>query len=418
MNKYQETLDWLYNQLPMYQKQGAKAYKKDLTNTVLLMEYLGHPEKNSKAIHVAGTNGKGSTSHMLASILQEQGYKVGLYTSPHLVDFKERIKINGEELSEQFLIDFVAKHKVFFENNSLSFFEMTVGLAFEYFKERQTDYVVLETGLGGRLDSTNVVDPVVAVITNIGLDHTQFLGTTLPEIATEKAGIIKQNKPVVIGEYHTETFPVFEKIAQLKNAFLHKAFDLEQVNYVCEVKGFYQKHNLKTVVQTIFVLRSLGIQISEKAMKNGLAKVIQNTGLMGRYQQTQTNPKVICDTGHNKEGVSQVVAQLLTESYEVLHIVFGVVDDKDLSSVLPILPKEAKYYFTKPSIARGLSEKILSEEAKKYQLQGEAFFSVENAILRALNCANPKDLVFVGGSTFVVADYLTKVKSLENQSNN
>lgn len=406
---YQETLDWLFNQLPMYQKDGAKAYKKDLSNTLLLMDYLGNPEQHIKAIHVAGTNGKGSTSHMLASVLQEQGYQVGLYTSPHLIDFRERIKINGKEIAQEYIVDFVAKHKSFFEQNALSFFEMTVGLSFEYFKDSKVEYVVLETGLGGRLDSTNVVTPLVSVITNIGLDHTQFLGTTLPAIASEKGGIIKQNRPVVIGEYHEETFKVFQEIANQKNASLYKAFDLEAIVYECELKGVYQKHNLKTVIQTINVLKTLGVDIADKSIENGLYKVIQNTGLLGRYQVVQESPKLICDTGHNKEGISLVVSQLLEEDFKKLHIVFGVVDDKDLSGVLPLLPKQAVYYFTKPSIARGLSEEKLKASAQEYGLVGDNYATVEKAVNIALSKANPKDLIYVGGSTFVVADYLLSI---------
>ncbi|GGF61052.1 bifunctional folylpolyglutamate synthase/dihydrofolate synthase [Wenyingzhuangia marina] len=413
---YQETLDWLFSQLPMYQKDGAKAYKKDLSNTLLLMDYLGNPEQHIKAIHVAGTNGKGSTSHMLASVLQEQGYQVGLYTSPHLIDFRERIKINGKEIAEEYIVDFVAKHKSFFEQNALSFFEMTVGLSFEYFKDAHVDYVVLETGMGGRLDSTNVVIPLVSVITNIGLDHTQFLGTTLPVIAKEKGGIIKQNRPVVIGEYHEETFAVFQETANQKNAPLFKAFDLEAVVYDCELKGIYQKHNLKTVIQTIEVLKTLGIKITDGSIENGLSKVIQNTGLLGRYQIVQEAPKLICDTGHNKEGISLVVSQLLAEDFEILHIVFGVVDDKDLSSVLPLLPKQAAYYFTRPSIARGLSQEKLKASAQEHQLIGESYATVEKAVNEVLSNANPKDLIYVGGSTFVVADYLS-LPTTNNDSN-
>lgn len=406
---YQETLDWLFHQLPMYQKDGAKAYKKDLSNTLLLMDYLGNPEKEIKAIHVAGTNGKGSTSHMLASVLQEEGYRVGLYTSPHLIDFRERIKINGQEISEQYIINFIAKHQSFFEKNSLSFFEMTVGLSFEYFKDSNVDYVVLETGLGGRLDSTNVVIPLVSVITNIGLDHTQFLGTTLPAIALEKGGIIKEHIPVVIGEFHAETFPVFKEIAEKKQSKLHKAFEFEEQVYDCELKGVYQKHNIKTVIKTVEVLNSVGVHISEIAIREGLLKVIQNTGLLGRYQIIQESPKLICDTGHNKEGISLVVNQLLQEEYRQLHIVFGVVDDKDIHSVLGLLPKHAVYYFTKPSIARGLSEEKLKVAAEVHQLKGASFSSVKQAVSKALLSASSQDLIYVGGSTFVVADYLFSI---------
>ncbi|MEN8826621.1 MAG: folylpolyglutamate synthase/dihydrofolate synthase family protein [Wenyingzhuangia sp.] len=404
---YQETLDWLFHQLPMYQKEGAKAYKKDLSNTRLLMNYLGHPEKAIQAIHIAGTNGKGSTSHILASVLQEQGYRIGLYTSPHLVDFRERIKINGQEISEQYIVDFVEKHKDFFQRNALSFFEMTVGLSFEYFKDLGVDYVVLETGLGGRLDSTNVVHPLVSVITNIGLDHTQFLGTTLPAIAIEKGGIIKENVPVVVGEYHPDTFPVFENISVQKKAKLYKAFELEDTSIHCELKGAYQKHNIKTALKTVEVLNNLGVEVSKTATKTGLAKVTQNTGLLGRYQMVQEAPKILCDTGHNKEGISLVVQQLLQEQYQQLHIVFGVVEDKDLRSVLPLLPKNAHYYFTKPSIARGLSEKKLKLIAEKHGLIGAEFSTVAQGVSQAILKATTEDLIYVGGSTFVVADFLS-----------
>ncbi len=407
---YQETLDWLFGQLPMYQKDGVKAYKEDLSNTILLMDYLGNPEKKIKAIHVAGTNGKGSTSHMLASILQEQGYKVGLYTSPHLIDFRERIKINGKEIPEKYVIEFVEKHKAFFEENFLSFFEMTVGLAFEYFKDFQTDFVILETGLGGRLDATNVVTPLVSVITNIGLDHVNLLGDTLPLIAVEKAGIIKKEIPVVVGEYDEETYPVFKEISDQKNSTRYNAFELNQIEYNSDLKGFYQQKNIKTAYQTIQVLVGLNIDVSEESIQKGFSKVIKNTGLLGRYQVLQNNPKVICDTGHNKEGLSLVVNQLSSEQYDKLHVVFGVVDDKELDSVLSLLPKNAIYYFTKPSISRGLSEIVLKEKAFEYKLLGEMYKTVQKAADEALTCSSKKDLIFIGGSTFVVADYLMNIK--------
>lgn len=403
---YQETLDWLFNQLPMYQNQGAKAYKTDLSNTLLLMDYLGNPEKSLKCIHVAGTNGKGSTCHMLASVLQEQGYKTGLYTSPHLLDFRERIKINGEKISKEFIVDFFKTHKVFFEKNHLSFFEMTVGLSFQYFKDCQIDYVVLETGLGGRLDSTNVVDSLVAVITNIGLDHTMFLGDTLPKIAKEKAGIIKRDTPVVVGEYQMETLEVFSEVSKKMNAKLYKAFDLKEVYFECDLKGVYQLKNIKTAYKAIQVLRSLKVDILEESVENGLKKVIGNTGLLGRYQVLSKNPKIICDTAHNKEGLSLVLNQLLKESYCKLHIVLGVVSDKDLVSILSLLPKEAVYYFTKPTIARGFSEVKLKKLAEDFNLIGNNFNNVDVAFKNALNKADKKDLIFIGGSTFVVADYL------------
>lgn len=413
---YQETLNWLFHQLPMYQKQGAKAYKKDLSNTLLLMDYLENPEKELKIIHVAGTNGKGSTSHMLASILQEEGYKVGLYTSPHLIDFRERIKINGKEISKDYVVDFVKKHQSFFEVNSLSFFEMTVGLSLAYFKNTKVDYVVLETGLGGRLDSTNVVLPLVSVITNIGLDHTQFLGDTLPLIAAEKAGIIKENIPVVIGEYHPETFPVFQTTAIDKNAVLFKAFELEDLSYTSDLKGNYQSKNIKTAYKAIQILKELDVQIAENSINKGLKKVIRNTGLLGRYQIIQENPKIICDTGHNKEGVALVIDQLLSENYKTLHIVLGVVNDKDLNSVLPLFPTDAKYYFTKPSIERGLSQETLQKTSLELGLKGESYVTVASAVHTALQKAESEDVIFVGGSTFVVADYLVEKKKLDEST--
>jgi len=411
---YKETLDWLFHQLPMYQKIGGKAYKKDLSNTLLLMRYLGSPERKIKAIHVAGTNGKGSTCHMLASILQEQGYRVGLYTSPHLIDFRERIKINGEVITEEYVVDFVKKHKNFFEQNSLSFFEMTVGLAFDYFSDTEVDYVVLETGLGGRLDSTNVVDPLVSVITNIGLDHVQFLGNKLPLIAAEKAGIIKRNRPVIIGEFNEDTFPVFNEIAARENSSLHSAFNLKDENYRCGLKGLCQKYNIKTVLQTVKVLKEIGVQINEKSVEDGFVNVIENTSLLGRYQTLQESPKIICDTGHNEEAISLIVEQLLKEDYKKLHFVLGAVDDKDLNKVFPLLPKKAYYYCTKPSIARGVSENSLYNQVIEFGLEGDVFTSVEIAVEQALLNANKSDLIFVGGSTFIVSDFLIHLRKNNN----
>jgi dihydrofolate synthase/folylpolyglutamate synthase len=319
---YQETLDWLFVQLPMYQRQGAAAYKKDLSNTLLLVDRLGSPENNFKSIHVAGTNGKGSTSHMLASILQEAGFKVGLYTSPHLVDFRERIKINGSEISGDYVVEFVSKNKSFFEENYLSFFEMTVGLAFQYFSDEKVDIAIVEVGLGGRLDSTNILAPILSVITNIGLDHTQFLGTTLEAIATEKGGVIKEKTPVVIGEYHAKTFPVFEKLAQEKKAPLYLASKQNKQSYPSDLKGSYQVPNIKTVQTVVEVLRDSGVSITEKALRNGLLKVVENTGLLGRWQELGTAPKIVCDTAHNKEGLTYTMDQC-KRKIRKLHIVLG-----------------------------------------------------------------------------------------------
>ena len=404
---YAETCDWMFNQLPMYQTQGATAYKKDLTNTILLMDYLNHPETNIKTIHVAGTNGKGSTSHLLASVLQEAGYKVGLYTSPHLKDFRERIKINGEDISEEFVCDFINQHKSFFEQNQLSFFEMTVGLAFDYFAKEKVDIAIIEVGMGGRLDSTNIITPLVSVITNIGLDHTQFLGNTLELIAAEKAGIIKHNIPIVIGEYISETKPIFIEKAKQQNASTYFASDLIQETYPSALIGDYQMHNKKTVLQTIKILQKLSdFKISEENCKNGFLNVIENTNLQGRWQILQNNPKVICDTAHNKDGLKIVLNQLQKEQFSTLHVVLGFVNDKDLDQILPLFPKNAIYYFSKPDNFRGLDPIILQHKAKNYGLIGAVYNSVINAYEKALQDATPDDVIYVGGSTFVVAEIL------------
>ena len=404
---YNDTVNWMFQQLPMYQTQGAIAYKKDLTNTILLLDYLGNPENNVKCIHVAGTNGKGSTSHMLASILQEAGYQVGLYTSPHLKDFRERIKIDKEMISEEFVVTFINQHRNFFETHNLSFFEMTVGLAFDYFNKMNVDIAIIEVGMGGRLDSTNVITPIISVITNIGLDHTAFLGNTLPLIATEKAGIIKNNIPVVIGEYTEETKAVFDDKAKECNAAIYYASDLISENYPSALLGNYQLHNKKTVLQTISVLISQNkFVIEEDQIRNGLLKVIQNTGLQGRWQQLQEHPKVICDTAHNAEGLKSVMNQLHHEPFKHLHIVLGVVNDKDLTEILPLFPKSATYYFCKPNIPRGLETNFLKDQAAKYNLTGVVYTSVSDAYQAALTNADASDFIYIGGSTFVVAEIL------------
>ena len=402
---YQETINWLFNQLPMYQLQGASAYKKDLTNTHLLIDYLDQPHQKLKCIHVAGTNGKGSTSHMLASILQEAGYKVGLYTSPHLKDFRERIKINGTEISEHFVCDFVSKHKPFFEANDLSFFEMTVGLAFDYFAKEKVDIAIIEVGMGGRLDATNIITPLVSVITNIGLDHTQFLGNTLAEVAHEKAGIIKPGIPVVIGEYTPETKTVFLAKAKECNSDIYFASDLPQETYASDLIGDYQIHNKKTVLQTITVLNSQKeFKIFHEDIKSGLLQVVKNTGLLGRWQQLGEFPKIICDTAHNKNGLEIVISQIKKETFNTLHFVLGVVNDKDLEEILPLFPKNAIYYFCKPNIPRGLDATILQKQALEFDLTGNTYDSVSEAYDESRNNATKNDFIFVGGSTFVVAE--------------
>lgn len=404
---YKETLDWMFNKLPMYQTQGATAYRKDITNTVLLANHLGNPEKLLKCIHVAGTNGKGSTSHLLASVLQEAGYKVGLYTSPHLKDYRERITINGQPIAEEYVCNFINTNKSFFEANELSFFEMSVGLAFDYFAAAKTDINIIEVGMGGRLDSTNIITPLVSVITNIGLDHTQFLGDTLKAIASEKAGIIKPNIPVVIGEYVIETKPVFEAKANETHSEIYFASDLVQEDYPSALLGDYQFHNKKTVLQTLKVLQEKQLlHVSEKAIKNGFLNVIKNTNLQGRWQQLGNNPKIICDTAHNAHGLSIVLNQLQKEKFDQLHIVLGVVNDKNLEEILPLFPKKAKYYFCKPNIPRGLEAEILAARAKDFGLKGKICYSVSNAYASATKKATSNDFIYVGGSTFVVAEIL------------
>lgn len=403
---YTDTVNWMFNQLPMYQNKGKAAYKEDLSNTILLADHLQNPENKFKSIHVAGTNGKGSTSHMIASVLQEAGYKVGLYTSPHLKDFRERIKINGKQLSKQFVIQFIKRNKAFFEENSLSFFEMTVGLAFEYFAKKQVDIAVIEVGLGGRLDSTNIITPLVSVITNIGLDHTQFLGDTIEAIAKEKAGIIKPEIPVVIGETQQETKAIFNEIATQNNAPIYFADQIIKKEYNCDLGGSYQKHNVKTATQTLTILQQLGFNTSEKQITKGLKNVVKNTQLLGRWQVLGYAPKIICDTAHNKEGLTYIMEQLREESFKNLHMVIGMVNDKDLDNIIGLFPKEATYYFCKPNIQRGLEASEIQLKFSEKGYEGKAYRSVLEALQKAKDNASKNDLIYVGGSTFVVAEIL------------
>lgn len=412
---YPETIQWLYNQLPMYHLQGALAYKEDLNNAVLLAEYLGHPEQKLKCIHVAGTNGKGSTSHLLASILKEAGLKVGLFTSPHLTDFRERIKIISSEtneqpwreISEEFVCDFVHQHRSFFEKQDMSFFEMTVGLGFDYFVKEKVDFAIIEVGMGGRLDASNIITPVVSVITNIGFDHTQFLGNTLTAIAIEKAGIIKPNIPVVIGEYIPETLTVFSTKAKNCGSKIYLASNLITSTYPCDLLGNYQVHNKKTAMQTIAVLNENNCTtISEEDIQKGMRSVVANTGLRGRWQKLNQAPKVIADTAHNKEGLSIVLKQIQQEQFDKLHIVLGMVNDKNLKEILPLFPKNAIYYFCKPNIPRGLDVVVLQGEAQLLGINGKIYSSVAIAYEFAMKNASITDFIYVGGSTFVVAEIL------------
>lgn len=399
---YKETLDWMFAQLPMYQQKGAAAMNAKLDNIIHFCSVLGHPEKKFKSIHVAGTNGKGSSSHMLASILQEAGYKVGLYTSPHLKDFRERIKINGEVTSKEFVKGFISRHQPFLEYHKLSFFEMTVGMAFDYFAQEQVDIAVIEVGLGGRLDSTNIITPEVSLITNIGMDHTQFLGDTLEKIALEKAGIIKPKVPVVISETQPETKMIFTLIAHQLKCNIVFADSVPNEGYETDLLGEYQQKNINGVVTTIRQLK--GFDVPEHAIVVGLKKVVVNTGLLGRWQVLQEDPMVVCDTAHNKEGVSLVLQQIKKQTYKQLHIVLGFVNDKDVKSVLGLFPKDAKYYFVRPSIPRGMDVGVLFELATEQGLTGEKFASVEEGRQKALQMAEVQDMVYIGGSTFVVAE--------------
>jgi len=404
--KYEEVTAWMFSRLPMYQQQGGVAYKKDLSRTELFATHLGHPETKFKSIHVGGTNGKGSTAHIFAAVLQEAGYKVGLYTSPHLKDFRERIKINGAKIPENFVIDFIHEQKSFLEHHQLSFFEMTVGMAFSYFEKENVDIAVVEVGLGGRLDSTNIITPEVSVITNIGLDHTQFLGDTLQEIATEKAGIIKENVPVVIGETQDEIQSVFRDKAKTVNANLYFADATEHQVFPCSLLGEYQQKNIKTAVQTLSVLKSKGYIVDERQIKKGLMKVQSSTGLRGRWEVLSKNPKVICDTAHNKEGLTLVLNQLHKESYKTLHIVLGMVRDKAVEDLVDLFPKHAVYYFCSPVLERGMKVDTLAQIFKAKDYQGQTYSSVNEAFNSAKQHATPQDLIFVGGSTFVVAEVL------------
>ncbi len=401
---YNKALNWLFSQLPAYQKIGKKAYKADLTNINKLSDYLGNPHTQFKSVHVGGTNGKGSSSHMLASILQEAGYKVGLYTSPHLKDFRERIKINGTMISENFVHNFILKHKSFFKENSLSFFEMTVGMGFDFFASQKVDIAIIEVGLGGRLDATNIILPEVSLITNIGLDHVSFLGDNIKDIAFEKAGIIKENTPVVISETQNEIKQVFIDKAISLNSEISFADHIVPFNFKTDLLGNYQQKNAKGVSLVIDKLKSFKVTNLQKL--NGFKNIVANTGLQGRWQILQHKPKVICDTAHNKEGLSLTINQLLSEQFDELRIVFGVVADKDISSILSLLPKKAHYYFCAPNISRALPVDNLVTLASEFGLFGAKFNSVNEAFSAAKSHSLDDDLIYVGGSTFIVSEII------------
>jgi dihydrofolate synthase/folylpolyglutamate synthase len=426
---YKETIDFLFDALPMFQRIGAAAYKANLDNTIALDEYLGHPHMHFKSIHVAGTNGKGSVCHMLAAIFQEAGYKTGLYTSPHLKDFRERIRINGKCIPENDVTGFVREHKPFIEKIKPSFFEMTVAMAFDYFRNEKVDIAVIETGLGGRLDSTNIIEPVVSVITNIGLDHTNFLGNSLKKIAGEKAGIIKYRTPIVIGETQ-EVFPVFMKKANEMNAPLliadqwyrveesasesmnKQAFQvylMDELRFdplVTDLSGNYQKKNIATVLRAIDALKEVGFELDDQAILSGCRNVRKLTGLRGRWEILDTNPLTICDTGHNREGMFEVVRQIKRTPHKRLHFIFGTVSDKDPSHVLKVLPKEAIYYFTQANIPRAMAKEELAKQALKEGLKGRVYSTPVEALEAAKKASKKDDLIFVGGSTFIVSEVL------------
>tara|TARA_R110002050_G_scaffold85324_1_gene182103 strand:+ start:11554 stop:12768 length:1215 start_codon:yes stop_codon:yes gene_type:complete len=402
---YKETLDWMFAQLPMYQNKGKVAFNSKLDGITLFASHLGNPHTNFKSIHVAGTNGKGSSSHLLASVLQEAGYKVGLYTSPHLKDFRERIRINGKKINKDWVVDFIENNSSFFKQHKLSFFEMTVGMAFSYFDKESVDIAIIEVGLGGRLDSTNIIYPEVSLITNIGLDHTDILGDTIPEIAREKAGIIKPNTPVVISEFNEETVPIFKEVANKMNS---KILFADSGNYNSDYEigllGSYQKRNIKGVLGTLNLLK--GFEIREEDKVHGFKNVVKNTGLMGRWQKIGDQPTIICDTAHNKDGLSYVLEQLKNQEFDTLHIVIGVVKDKNIADILPLFPKNAIYYFCKPKIFRGLDENILARQFYDLNFKGVVYKSVNKAFKTAKKQAKKSDLIYVGGSNFVVAEVL------------
>ena len=398
---YKDTISYLYEKLPMYQRSGSIAYKKDIGNIIKASEILGNPHLDFKSIHIAGTNGKGSTSHMISSVLQEAGYKVGLYTSPHLKDFRERIKINGNIISKRLVINFIKKHKSNFEKIHMSFFELTVAMAFNYFSEENIDIAVIECGLGGRLDSTNIILPEVSVITNISLDHTDLLGDTLEKIALEKSGIIKENTPVIIGRKQKETKRIFEQKASKQNS---KIIYAKNFNYKCDLKGHYQKENIDTAITTIKNLDKF--KIDEKDIKKGLNNIVKNTSLLGRWQIISNEPLIICDTAHNIDGLNAVVNQINKIQFNNLHFIIGLVNDKNIDSVLSILPKNAYYYFCQADVPRAMNKTDLQTESKKFNLKGEIFPSVKKALNQAKKRSKRNDLIFVGGSTFVVAEII------------
>lgn len=429
MMTYEQSLDFLYNSLPMFQRIGGAAYKPGLGTSMALDNLFGNPHKTFKSIHIAGTNGKGSTSHLIASILQLSGYKVGLYTSPHLVDFRERIRVNGKMISKEAVTDFVNRYLDMNFDGSPSFFELTMMMAFDYFRSCNVDYAIIEVGLGGRLDSTNIITPILSVITNISFDHTQFLGNTLPQIASEKAGIIKPGIPVVIGEDCPEIHDVFIKKAKTEGApitfaeeqpaitCVKRENDLLQIDthdygtIIGELSGECQTKNANTVLTAINWLKQLGVKITNEAVINGFKNVCEISGLMGRWMIVGHNPRVVCDTGHNVGGIKYIVNQLKKENYNTLHIIIGFVNDKDISHILDLMPRNAVYYFTQASVSRALNCESLAKIAHEKGLAGNCYPTVKEAYKVAMENCSGQDMIYIGGSTFVVADFLPLVSN-------
>ena len=404
MKTYNETVEWLYNKLPIYQHIGARAYRPGLERIHKMVDYLGNSHNKFQSIHIAGTNGKGSTAHLIASVFQQAGYKVGLYTSPHLKDFNERVRINGTAVERKEIVDFVALHKTYFETHKSSFFEMTVGLAFDRFAFHQVDIAIIEVGLGGRLDATNIITPVLSVITNIGLDHTQFLGDSRSAIAREKAGIIKNKIPILIGEKDIETQPVFEEVAKKCRAPIHWANDLVERVYESDLVGEYQKENIRLAQAAVHLLTQF--KISQKNCKKGFLNVVKNTGIKGRWQCIGTAPMIVADVAHNKEGISQVVSQIRKQRYQPLHLVLGFVQDKEIMPIVSLLPNEAKLYLCAANNPRSLQLNSLEKYVSNKTLHYSTYSSVAAAYSAAKNNAKSSDFIYVGGSTFVVAEVL------------
>ena len=398
----------MFNKLPMYQNIGDSAYKKDLSNIILICEHLNNPHNNFKSIHIGGTNGKGSCSHMLSSILQEANYKVGLYTSPHLVDFRERIKINGDMISKDSVLKFMHENFDFFESNNLSFFEMTVGLAFDYFSKNKVDIAIIEVGMGGRLDSTNIINPILSIITNISLDHTRFLGSNISDIAKEKAGIIKDNIPVIIGQTQQEISPIFTEIAKSKNSEIIFADHFIYDTYNCDLKGDYQKKNIKTVLKSTEILKHLDYKINDSHIKTGLNNVSNNTGLQGRWQVIQRKPMIICDTAHNEAALGEVISQLTKMEYSELHFIIGFSNDKNLKKISKIFPEDSKYYFVQSKVGRARDAKEVRDIFKLNNRCGDYYKSIENTIKYVKGVSKENDIIFIGGSTFVVSEIYDK----------